>query len=142
MSTIVLQFKKRFRYGEHPVKAIIRGSFCSNVVSKHANHMTMTTSWQIMPWSDCLKTKRENKVARHVWDFDCLHFAQYILISPHGIDCKQTWCKKIYDMNRVSWLKPLVSLKHDVCPTVCPRGVLCELCSTLDSGTLLLWLFT
>ncbi len=27
--------------------------------NKHANHMTMTTSGQIMPWSDdCLKTKR------------------------------------------------------------------------------------
>ncbi len=25
--------------------------------SKHANHMTMTTSGQIMPWSDCLNTK-------------------------------------------------------------------------------------
>ncbi len=45
------------------------------------------------------KRKRENKVARLVWDFDCLHFAQYILISPHGIDCKQNWCKKMYRMN-------------------------------------------
>ncbi len=32
---------------------------------------------------------------RLVWDFDCLHFAQYILIYPHDNDCKQTWCKKI-----------------------------------------------
>ncbi len=24
---------------------------------KHSNHMTMTTSGQIMPWPDCLKTK-------------------------------------------------------------------------------------
>ncbi len=47
---------------------------------------------------------------RLVWDFDCLHFAQYISISPHGIDCKQTWCKKIYCMDRVSWLKPLLLL--------------------------------
>ncbi len=29
-----------------------------------------------------------------LWDlceFDCLHFAQYISMSPHGIGCKQTW---------------------------------------------------
>ncbi len=45
---------------------------------------------------------------RLVWDFDCLHFTQYISISPHGSDCKQTWCKKIYCMDRVSWLKPLI----------------------------------
>ncbi len=44
---------------------------------------------------------------RLVWDFDCLRFDQYISISPHGIDCKQTWCKKIYCMDRISWLKPL-----------------------------------
>ncbi len=69
--------------------------------------MTMTTSGQIMPWSDCQKDKRKHKVARLVWEFDCLHFAQYILISLHGIDCKQTWCKKIYHMDRVSWLQPL-----------------------------------
>ncbi len=41
-------------------------------------------------------------------EFDCLHFAQYISISPHGIDCKQTWCKRIYHMNRASWLNPLI----------------------------------
>ncbi len=60
--------------------------------------MTMTTSWQIyaMVWLPQDKRKSENKVARLVWDFDCLHFAQYILISPQGIDCKQTWCKKIF----------------------------------------------
>ncbi len=68
---------------------------------KLANHLTMTTSGQIMSWSDYLKTKE------NVWDFDCLHFAQYISISPHAIDCKQTWCKKIYLMDRVSWLKSL-----------------------------------
>ncbi len=67
--------------------------------------MTMTTSEQIMPWSDCLKTKGNVKIK--LGDFDCLHFAQYILISPHGIDGKQTWFKKIYRMDRVSWLKPL-----------------------------------
>ncbi len=26
-------------------------------MGKHTNHMTMTTSGQIMLWSDCLKTK-------------------------------------------------------------------------------------
>ncbi len=57
--------------------------------------LTMTTSGQIMIWSDCLKTKGNVRLY-------CLHFAQYILISPHGIDCRQTLCKKIYRMDRVS----------------------------------------
>ncbi len=55
---------------------------------KHANRMTMTTSGQIMLWSDCLKTKGNVNI-NFVWDFDCLHFVQYILISAHCIDCKQ-----------------------------------------------------
>ncbi len=42
-----------------------------------------------------------------MWEFDCLHFAKYISMSPHGIVFKQTWCKKIYHMNRATWLKPL-----------------------------------
>ncbi len=73
--------------------------------AKHANYMTMTTSGLIMSWPDYLKTN--GNVNIKLWDFDCLHFAQYISISPHGIDCKQTWCKKIYCMDRFSWLKPL-----------------------------------
>ncbi len=39
------------------------------------------------------KRKREHKFVRLVWDFDCLHFAQYISIHSHGIACIQTWCK-------------------------------------------------
>ncbi len=55
-----------------------------------------------------LKQKEtEHKVVWLVWEFDCLHFAQYISMSPHGIGCKQTWCKKIYRMIRATWLKPL-----------------------------------
>ncbi len=56
------------------------------------------------------KRKCEHKVVRLVWEFDCLHFAKYISIWPHGIDCKQTWscwCLKIYHMNRATWLNPL-----------------------------------
>ncbi len=34
----------------------------SKYLFKHANHMTMTTSGQIMPWSDCLKTKGNVKI--------------------------------------------------------------------------------
>ncbi len=60
-----------------------------------------------MVWLPQDKRKHENKVGRLVWDFDFLHFAQFILISPHGIDCKQTWCKKIYHMDRGRWLKHL-----------------------------------
>ncbi len=48
----------------------------------------------------------------NLWDLcetliNCLHFMQFISISLHDIDCKQTCGKKIYHMNRVSWLKPL-----------------------------------
>ncbi len=42
------------------------------------------------------ETRITNKIVKLVWDFDCWRFAWYILISQHDIDCKQTWCKKIY----------------------------------------------
>ncbi len=42
-----------------------------------------------------------------VWEFYCSHFTEYISMSPNDIHCKQTWCKKIYHMKRVSWLNPL-----------------------------------
>ncbi len=44
-------------------------------LSKHANHMTMTTSGQIMPWSDCLKTKGNVKIKL------CETLIVYILLS-------------------------------------------------------------
>ncbi len=82
----------------------------TNVLFKNANHMTMTTSGQIMPWSDCLKTKGNVKIK--LWDLCetlivCILLSTF-LISPHGIDYKQTWYQKIYHMDRVSWLKPLL----------------------------------
>ncbi len=43
--------------------------------------------------------RREHKVVRLVWEFDCLHFAKYISNIPHDINCKQTWCEKIYCMD-------------------------------------------
>ncbi len=56
--------------------------------------------WTDMPLSDCLKTKGNvNIKLRDLCETDCLHFAPDILISPHGIDCKQSWCKKIYRMD-------------------------------------------
>ncbi len=51
--------------------------------------------------------KRQHNVVRLVWEFDYLHFAQYISMSPHGIGYKQTWGKKIYRTNRATWLNPL-----------------------------------
>ncbi len=42
------------------------------------------------------KKEHEHKVVRLLWELDWLHFAQYISIRPHGIDCTQTWCKTIY----------------------------------------------
>ncbi len=44
----------------------------------HSNHMTMTTSGQIMPWSDCLKTK--GNVIIKLGDF-CENLIVYILLS-------------------------------------------------------------
>ncbi len=44
---------------------------------------------------------------RLVWVFDCLQFAQYISMSLHKIECKQTWCKKIYNMKKATWLNPM-----------------------------------
>ncbi len=51
--------------------------------------------------------KCEDIIVRIVWQFDWLHFAQYITVSPHGIGCKWTWYKKIYRMNRATWLNSL-----------------------------------
>ncbi len=45
---------------------------------KHANHMTMTTSGQIMPWSDWLKTKGNVKIK--LQDL-CKTLIVYILLS-------------------------------------------------------------
>ncbi len=45
---------------------------------KHANHMTMTTSEQSMPWSDCLKTKGNVKIK--LQDL-CETLIVYILLS-------------------------------------------------------------
>ncbi len=47
--------------------------------SKHANHMTMTTSGQIMPWSDCLKTKENVNIKLR--DL-CETLTVYILLGP------------------------------------------------------------
>ncbi len=55
----------------------------------HANHMTMTTSMQILSWPDYCKTK-EN-VNKNLLDCVCLHYTQYMPMSPHGIGYKQTW---------------------------------------------------
>ncbi len=48
------------------------------LICKHANHMTMTTSGQIMPWSDCLKTK--GKLNIKLRDL-CETLIVYILLS-------------------------------------------------------------
>ncbi len=71
--------------------------------------MTMTTIGQIMSWADYLKTKENvNIKMQDLCETLIVYiFAQYISISPHGIDCKYTWCKKIYHINRASWLKLL-----------------------------------
>ncbi len=85
-------------------------------ITKHANHMTITTSGHIMSWPDYLikdNRKCEHKVVRLLWDFDCLHFAQYITIGPHDIYCKQAWCKVIHHMDRVSWLTTVIIICYN-----------------------------
>ncbi len=57
----------------------------------HVNHMTMTTSGQITLWPDYLKTKGNMNIKLR----DGLHFAQYIWISPHDIDCKKTDVRRV-----------------------------------------------
>ncbi len=47
-------------------------------VVEYVNHMTMTTSGQIMPWSDCLKTKGNMKIKLR--DL-CETLIVYILLS-------------------------------------------------------------
>ncbi len=75
----------------------------------------ITRSWQpVGRFSHDLitvrKGKHEHRIVSPVWDFDCLHFAQYVSISPHGIGCKQTWCKKIIRMNRATSISPTKSV--------------------------------
>ncbi len=51
----------------------------------------------------------EHNFVRLVWEFDYLHFAQYISKGPQSIDFKHTWSKKFVRMNRASQLNPLFS---------------------------------
>ncbi len=61
-------------------------------------------AYLVLAWLQEDKRKHEHKVMRFVWEFGCLHLAQYISIRPHGIDHNQTWCEKIYRMNKANWL--------------------------------------
>ncbi len=45
----------------------------------------------VMAWLSKDKRKCEHKVVRFVWEFDCLHFTQYMPMSAHDIVYKQTW---------------------------------------------------
>ncbi len=49
-----------------------------------------------MTWLPYDHRKCEHNVVRLQCNFNCLHFAQYVFISQHGIDCKQTWFTTIY----------------------------------------------
>ncbi len=75
------------------------------IMHTHYDHQ-----WADLLWTD-YRRKCEQEVVR---GFDCLHFAQYILLSRHSIDFKQTWCKKITCMDSVInldwWGKPLATL--------------------------------
>ncbi len=77
-------------------------------------HTPMQITW---PWvgrfSHSLITfKTKGNVNIELWDL-CESLIVYILLSTCQwvhmalAVCKQTWCKKIYHMNRVSWLNPL-----------------------------------
>ncbi len=57
----------------------------------HANPMTMPTSAHIYSKPDYCKTKENvNMKVLDLCEFDCLHFTQYMQMSQHGIDYKQT----------------------------------------------------
>ncbi len=77
-------------------------------ILKHANHMTMTTSGQIMPCSDYLKTK--GNVIIKWWDL-CETLIVYIVLSTFQSVSMLLIVNKP-DVRRfiawiVSWLKPL-----------------------------------
>ncbi len=76
---------------------------------KHRNHMTMADIQITWPWQTYKSHDHDNQCANlpmawlpknkrnvniKLWDFDCLHFDQYILICQHGNVCKQIWCKE------------------------------------------------
>ncbi len=86
----------------HSISIIPNGIDCKQTWCKKIYQMNIAI-W-LNPF---LKTKVSVNIK--LWDFACLHFAQYILISQHGIDCKQTWCKPIYCMNGASWLNTRTS---------------------------------
>ncbi len=60
----------------------------------HAYHMTMTTSGQFYSWLDNYKTNV------------CLHFTQYMWMSPHVIGYKKTW----YPPDVRKWLEMFTKL--------------------------------
>ncbi len=68
--------------------ANIEGSF-KNPHGEHLGHPYKSHDhdhqWAdlVMTWLPKDKWKYKHKVVKLVWDFDCLHFAQYISISQH-----------------------------------------------------------
>ncbi len=76
--TYLLIWKKRTFVGLCAAFWSIFTAKCSPLIT-HLNHMTMTTCWQISLWPDYSMTKKsDHKVVRLVWEFDCLHFTQYM----------------------------------------------------------------
>ncbi len=53
----------------------------------------------LMTWLPLDNRNHEYKAVRLVWDVNCLHVAEYILISHHDIDSNQIWSRMLNHMN-------------------------------------------
>ncbi len=78
-------------------------AMCSLTNHKHANHMTMTTSGQIMSWSDCLKTKGNGKIKLR--DL-CEILIVYILLSRFQLVHMVLTVNKPDVRRFITWIEP------------------------------------
>ncbi len=104
--------------GQCPYPCIILNWCCLHFIHSEHHYQAYKShdhdhQWTdyVMTWLPYDKKKREHNVTRLVRLWLFIFCSIYILISAHGIDFKQTWCKKIYCMDIVIWLKPLIITK-------------------------------
>ncbi len=124
-----------YKYLKKGMKHFNTCSFCVIVKQRILEGIQMLWPWHPMGrlvMIDYLKTpglkqrKFDHKVVRFVWDFDDLHFAQYILISVHGTNCKQFWYKKINGINSPSCFVCLREYECIIC--------VCRFCLQVRQG--------
>ncbi len=71
-------------------------AFLSIFVRKTHDRLSMQITWLWPPVGRFIHAlitvkKCEHNVVKFVWEFDCLHYTQYMPMSPHDIGYKQTW---------------------------------------------------